>query len=491
MASTSATNSAASDRKAAVVTRFAPSPTGYLHIGGARTALFNWLFARHHGGTYLLRIEDTDRARSTEPAIEAIFDGLNWLGLGGDEAPVFQFARSDRHAEVANQLLAAGHAYRCYLSQAELAARREAAQAERRPFRIDSEWREADPTTWPADQAYVIRIKAPRDGDTVIEDLVQGSITVSNSEIDDFVILRSDGTPTYMLAVVVDDHDMGVTHVIRGDDHINNAFRQLVVIRAMHTIEQAAGTGAWPDPFYAHIPLIHGADGAKLSKRHGALGVDAYRDELGLLPEAVVNYLMRLGWGHGDDEFISRDQAVDWFDIAQVNKGAARFDLKKLLNLNGHYIRLADDARLAGEVAKRLDIDGAAQIALLTTAMPVLKLRAADLNELSDGARFLFAARPITPDAKAAALLTDETRALLGQIHDRLYPVTDWTVEALEVVVKALAEECGLGLGKLAQPLRAALTGTTTSPGIFDVLALLGHDEVIGRIRDQQVGATT
>ena len=475
-----------------IVTRFAPSPTGFLHIGGARTALFNWLFARHHGGTYLLRIEDTDRARSTEPAIEAIFDGLSWLGLAGDEPPVFQFARSQRHAEVAHQLLDAGHAYRCYLTQDELAARRQAAQAERRPFRIDSEWRDADPATWPADQAYVIRAKAPRDGETMIDDLVQGPITVSNREIDDFVILRSDGTPTYMLAVVVDDHDMGVTHVIRGDDHINNAFRQLVVIRAMHTIELAANTGAgWPDPFYAHIPLIHGADGTKLSKRHGALGVDAYRDELGLLPEAVVNYLLRLGWGHGDEEFIARDQAVEWFDIADVNKGAARFDLKKLLNLNGHYLRLANDSRLAGEVAKRLELTEAAPIALLTTAMPVLKVRAADLNELTEGARFLFARRPITPDAKAAALLTQDARGLLARAFDRLDSADDWTSETLEAALKGLAEELGLGLGKLAQPLRAALTGQTTSPGIFDVLVLIGRDEALGRIRDQLADVST
>ncbi len=492
MASASVTNSATdlgtSDRKPAVVTRFAPSPTGFLHIGGARTALFNWLFARHHGGTYLLRIEDTDRARSTEPAIAAIFDGLSWLELDGDEPPVFQFARSTRHAEVAHRLLAAGHAYRCYLTQEELAERRAAAQAERRPFRIESEWRDADPATWPADLPYVIRVKAPREGETVIDDLVQGPITVSNREIDDFVILRGDGTPTYMLAVVVDDHDMGVTHVIRGDDHINNAFRQLVVIRAMHTIEQADGTGAWPDPAYAHIPLIHGADGAKLSKRHGALGVDAYRDELGLLPEAVVNYLLRLGWGHGDEEFIARDQAVAWFDIADVNKGAARFDLKKLLNLNGHYIRQADDARLAGEVAQRLNLAGASALALLTTAMPVLKVRAADLNELAAGARFLFAVRPITPDDKAAALLTDDSRALLGAAHGALTAAPEWTAEALEAAIKALAADLGLGLGKLAQPLRAALTGQTTSPGIYDVLVLLGRDEALARIGDQAIG---
>jgi glutamyl-tRNA synthetase len=489
MASTSVTNSAACDRNPAVVTRFAPSPTGYLHIGGARTALFNWLFARHHGGTYLLRIEDTDRARSTEPAIEAIFDGLSWLGLNGDQAPVFQFARSARHAEIAQRMLDAGHAYRCYLTQAELAARREAAQAERRPFRIDSEWRDADPATWPADQAYVVRMKAPREGETVIHDLVQGTITVNNREIDDFVILRSDGTPTYMLAVVVDDHDMGVTHVIRGDDHINNAFRQLVVIRAMHTIEQAAGTGAWPDPAYAHIPLIHGADGAKLSKRHGALGVDAYRDELGLLPEAVINYLLRLGWGHGDDEIISRDQAVAWFDIADVNKGAARFDLKKLLNLNGHYLRLADDARLSDEVAKRLGLTDPTQRALLETAMPVLKVRAADLNELADAARFLFARRPIEPDAKAAALLTADARALLGQTFAVLDRLPEWTVETIETALKALAGDLGLGLGKLAQPLRAALTGQTTSPGIFDVLVLIGRAETLARLGDQMADA--
>eukprot|EP01037_Dinobryon_pediforme_P008572 gene8572-8664_t len=387
--------------------------------------------------------------RRPAPAIAAIFDGLSWLGLDGDEPPVFQFARSTRHAEVAHRLLAAGHAYRCYLTQEELAERRAAAQAERRPFRIESEWRDADPATWPADLPYVIRVKAPREGETVIHDLVQGPITVSNREIDDF----------------------------------------LVVIRAMHTIEQAEGTGAWPDPAYAHIPLIHGADGAKLSKRHGALGVDAYRDELGLLPEAVVNYLLRLGWGHGDEEFIARDQAVEWFDIADVNKGAARFDLKKLLNLNGHYIRQADDARLAGEVAKRLNLAEPSDLALLTAAMPVLKVRAADLNELAEGARFLFAVRPITPDDKAAALLTDDARALLGAACGALTAAPDWTAEALEAAIKALAADLGLGLGKLAQPLRAALTGQTTSPGIYDVLVLLGRDEALARIGDQHTGA--
>lgn len=464
---------AATGEPRGVVTRFAPSPTGYLHIGGARTALFNWLFARHHGGKYLLRIEDTDRARSTDSAIEAIFDGLEWLGLAGDEPATFQFARSDRHAAVANELLANGHAYRCYLTQEELQARREAAQAERRTFRIDSEWRDADPATAPADQPFVVRIKAPREGETVIEDLVQGRVAVQNAELDDFVLLRSDGTPTYMLAVVVDDHDMGVTHVIRGDDHLNNAFRQLAIIRAM----------GWPEPAYGHVPLIHGHDGAKLSKRHGALGVDAYRDEMGVLPEALFNYLLRLGWGHGDDEIISREQAVEWFDIAHVGKSPSRFDLAKLLNLNAHYLREADDARLAELVAAKLTDD--ADLNLLTQAMPVLKVRAKDVNELAASSAFLFAQRPLTIEEKAQALLTDDARALLGSIHARIAALDEWAIDTLEASLKAMAEELGLGLGKLAQPLRAALTGQTTSPGIFDVLVLLGREESLARIGAQ------
>jgi glutamyl-tRNA synthetase len=461
-----------------VVTRFAPSPTGYLHIGGARTALFNWLFARHHGGKYLLRIEDTDRARSTESAIAAIHDGLDWLGLAGDEPAIMQFARSGRHAEVAHQLLAAGHAYRCYLTNEELAERRAAAQAERRPFRIDSEWRDADPASAPSDKPFVVRIKAPKEGETVIADLVQGQVTVNNAELDDFVILRSDGTPTYMLAVVVDDHDMGVTHVIRGDVHLNNAFRQLAIIRAM----------GWPEPEYAHVPLIHGSDGAKLSKRHGALGVDAYRDELGILPDALFNYLLRLGWGHGDDEIISRQDAVKWFDIDHVGKSPSRFDLAKLRNLNGHYLREADDAALAALVAARLP--AGSDIDLLVQAMPVLKVRAHDVVELADGAAFLFARRPLALDAKAEALLTEDSRAILGQLKVHLGAENHWTSDGLEASLKQLAAELGLGLGKLAQPLRAALTGQTTSPGIFDVLALLGREESLARIADQAASAT-
>lgn len=473
MASGSATGEATGSK--AVVTRFAPSPTGYLHIGGARTALFNWLFARHHGGKYLLRIEDTDRVRSTDAAIDAIFDGLGWLGLEGDEPPVFQFARSERHAQVAAQMLENGDAYRCYLTPEQLAERRQKAQEEHRPFRIDSEWRDADPSTWPADKPYVVRVKARRDGETTIDDLVQGTVTVQNIEIDDFVILRSDGTPTYMLAVVVDDNDMGVTHVLRGDDHLNNAFRQLVVIEAM----------GWNVPVYGHVPLIHGSDGAKLSKRHGALGVDAYRDELGILPEAVFNYLLRLGWGHGDEEIISREQAVEWFDMVDVGKSPSRFDLAKLQNLNGHYLREADDERLAALVAPRIEAPARADLSLLARAMPVLKVRAKDLNELAEGAAFLFADRPLAMSEKALGLLNDEARSRLAVVHERLSILADWTLEGLEASLKAMAEELGLGLGKLAQPLRAALTGQTTSPGIFDVLVLLGREESLARIGAQ------
>lgn len=457
---------------AGIVTRFAPSPTGYLHLGGARTALFNWLYARHHGGTFLLRIEDTDRARSTQPAIDAILAGLQWLGIDWDGDAVFQFARADRHAEVAHQMVANGHAYRCYMTQDEIAAQREAAQAAKQPLRIRSPWRDADPATAPDSQPFVVRLKAPREGATTIDDQVQGSVTVQNSELDDLILLRSDGTPTYMLAVVVDDHDMGVTHVIRGDDHLNNAFRQLPIYKA----------NGWPEPVYAHIPLIHGTDGAKLSKRHGAVGIEAYRDELGILPEAFDNYLLRLGWGHGDDEIISREQATEWFDLDAVGKSPSRFDLKKLENLNGHYIRAADDARLAGLVA---GIGGYTDVDLLTRAMPVLKARAANLNELSDGAAFLFAVRPLAMDQTASDLLTADARALLAALHAALDAVQQWDQETIEAAVRQVADSTGVKLGQVAQPLRAALTGRKTSPGIFDVLALLGKEESLGRIADQ------
>lgn len=474
----------ASGEKRAVVTRFAPSPTGFLHIGGARTALFNWLFAKHHGGRYLLRIEDTDRVRSTEQAIDAILDGLDWLGLMSDEEPVYQFARAQRHAEVAHQMLASGHAYKCFATPEELTELREAQRAARQPMRYDGRWRDRSPAEAPEGAPFVIRLKAPREGETVIEDAVQGRVVVRNAELDDMILLRSDGTPTYMIAVVVDDHDMGVTHVIRGDDHLNNAFRQLGIYRAMAEIE-----GGWEEPVYAHIPLIHGADGAKLSKRHGALGVDAYRDEMGLLPEAVVNYLLRLGWGHGDEEIISRERAIELFDLAGVGRSPARFDLKKLENLNGHYIREADDVRLADlvvtRVARLIGRDLAdADTALLRQAMAALKPRARTLDEIADGALFLFAQRPLAPDEKAAALLNEDGRALLASCIAALGAVEHWTPEAIEEPIRAVAEQAGLGLGKVAQPLRAALTGRTTSPGIFDVLFLLGKEETLARLSD-------
>ena len=461
-----------------VVTRFAPSPTGFLHIGGARTALFNWLYARHHGGKALLRIEDTDRKRSTQEAIDAILDGLDWLGLDFDEEPTFQSQRADRHAEVAHQLLEAGHAYKCFATPEELEAMRAEQRAAKQPLRYDGRWRDRNPSDAPEGAPYVVRLKTPNEGETAIDDEVQGRVTVRNAEIDDYILLRADGTPTYMLAVVVDDHDMGVTHVIRGDDHLNNAFRQLPIYRAMNEI-----VGDWPEPTYAHVPLIHGADGAKLSKRHGAVGVEAYRDEMGVLPEALFNYLLRLGWGHGDREEITREEAVQLFDLDGVGKSPSRFDLKKLQNLNGHYIREADDARLARLVAD--EIGPQADAALLEQAMPVLKTRARDVGELAAGAGFLFKTRPLEMDEKAAGLLDADARALLGRISARLAEENDWTSEPLEATTKALAEELGLGLGKLAQPMRAALTGTTTSPGIFDVLVLLGKEEALARIDAQ------
>jgi glutamyl-tRNA synthetase len=459
-----------------VVTRFAPSPTGFLHIGGARTALFNLLFARHHGGKFRLRIEDTDKARSTQEAIDAILDGMTWLDLNWDDEVVYQSQRAARHVEVAEAMLASGHAYRCYATPEELAELREAQRAAKQPLRYDGRWRDRACGPEEEGKPFAVRLKAPREGETEIDDLVQGRVVVQNSELDDMILLRSDGTPTYMLAVVVDDHDMGVTHVIRGDDHLNNAFRQLGIIKAM----------GWPEPAYAHIPLIHGADGAKLSKRHGALGVDAYRDELGMLPEAVNNYLLRLGWGHGDEEIISREQAIEWFDLGGVGRSPSRFDQKKLENLNGHYLREANDARLAGLVAPRIaqligrDVDQA----LLTRAMPELKPRAKTLDEIADGALFLFATRPLTLDDKAAALLQGDAQTLLAQTQDALAVVSDWTAEGIEAAVRQVAEGAGIGLGKVAQPLRAALTGRTTSPGIFDVLVLLGREESLARLAD-------
>ena len=460
-----------------VVTRFAPSPTGFLHIGGARTALFNWLYARRNGGKFLLRIEDTDKARSTQAAIDAILDGMKWLGLDWDGDAYFQSHFADRHAEVARQMLANGHAYKCWMSQEELAAQREQAQRDRRPFKIVSRWRDCAED---GEGPYVVRLRAPQEGETAIDDRVQGQVTVQNSEIDDFVLLRSDGSPTYMLAVVVDDHDMGVTHVIRGDDHLNNAFRQLAIIRAMN----------WPEPVYGHVPLIHGQDGAKLSKRHGALGVETYRDELGFLPEALFNYLLRLGWGYGDEEIFSREDATRWFDLAQVGRSPSRFDVKKLENLNGHYIREADDRRLAALIDHRIEgalnrgLD-AGDVDLLARAMAVLKPRAKDLNELAEGALFLFKARPLDMDEKAEALLERSARDLLALVHDRLSRAAEWTAEATEQAVREVAEAEGVKLGQVAQPLRAALTGRATSPGIFDVLMLLGRDESLARVADQ------
>ena len=455
-----------------VVTRFAPSPTGFLHIGGARTALFNWLYARHHGGRFLLRIEDTDKARSTRAAIDAIVDGMRWLGLDWDDETHFQSEFAARHAEVAQELLAGGHAYRCWMTPEELAAQRAEAQRERRPFRTRSPWRDRDEGR---NEPFVVRLKAPQEGETVIDDRVQGRVAVQNEELDDFVLLRSDGSPTYMLAVVVDDHDMGVTHVIRGDDHLNNAFRQLAIVRAM----------GWPEPIYGHVPLIHGQDGAKLSKRHGALGVDAYRDALGILPEALSNYLLRLGWGHGDEEIISREDAVKWFDLDHVGRSPSRFDLKKLESLNGHYLREADPARLAALVAPKI---AGADEALLARAMPVLTVRAKDLNELAEGAAFLFARRPLAMDEKAAVLLEGRARELLALVHAALAKVADWSAEATEQAVREVAEAEGVKLGQVAQPLRAALTGRATSPGIFDVLTLLGREESLARVADAMTG---
>jgi glutamyl-tRNA synthetase len=467
-----------------VVTRFAPSPTGYLHIGGARTALFNWLYAKHTGGEMLLRVEDTDRERSTGAATVAILDGLKWLGLDWDGEPVSQFERSERHREVAEELVRRGKAYHCYASQEELTEMREKARAEGKPPRYDGRWRDRAPSDAPAGVKPVVRIKAPQDGFTVVADKVQGEVRFPNKDLDDFIILRSDGNPTYMHAVVVDDHDMGVTHIIRGDDHLTNAARQTIIYEAM----------GWDVPVMAHIPLIHGADGAKLSKRHGALGVEAYR-EMGYLPAALRNYLVRLGWSHGDDEIMSLDQMIEWFEIEDVNKGAARFDFAKLEALNGVYMRQSDDADLLAQFEATLPYlpGGGDMVAALTperraqllVAMSGLKDRAKTLIELKDGAAFLFAARPLAMEEKAEQILADGGRDVVRHLLPRLEAVGDWSASETEAAVRTYAEEAGLKLGKAAQPLRAALTGRSVSPGVFDVLAVLGRDESLGRLRDQ------
>jgi glutamyl-tRNA synthetase len=467
-----------------VVTRFAPSPTGFLHIGGARTALFNWLYARRHGGRMMLRIEDTDRERSTQAAIDAIIDGMEWLGLDWDGDVVYQFSRAPRHAEVAQELLARGMAYRCYATPQELEEMREKARAEKRPPRYDGRWRDRDPSEAPAGAPFVVRIKAPETGETLIEDAVQGRVVFPNKDLDDFILLRSDGTPTYMLAVVVDDHDMGVTQIIRGDDHLTNAARQKHIYEAM----------GWQTPAFAHIPLIHGPDGAKLSKRHGALGVDAYR-AMGYLPAALRNYLVRLGWSQGDKEFFTLQEMIEAFDLSQVHRSPARFDFAKLENMNGHYLRDTPDDELFDILLKTLPyLEGGRAVsdalddmkrAQLRAALPGLKARAKTLNELVDGAGFLFVQRPLPMDEKAQKLLSPEAKSRLAALGPKLAALSEWTAAATEGVVRSLSAELGVKLGDLAQPLRAALTGRSTSPGIFDVLEILGRDESLARIADQ------
>ena len=467
-----------------IVTRFAPSPTGFLHIGGARTALFNWLYARKHGGKMLLRIEDTDRERSTEPAIAAILDGLKWLELDWDGDVVYQFTRAARHREVAEALLAGGHAYRCYATPEELAEMRAKARAEGRTRLYDGMWRDRDAAEARIDIKPTIRLRSPLTGETVIEDQVQGRVIWQNENLDDLVLLRGDGNPTYMLAVVVDDHDMGVTHVIRGDDHLINAARQKQIYDAL----------GWGVPSMSHIPLIHGPDGSKLSKRHGALGVDAYR-AMGYLPAALRNYLVRLGWSHGDQEIFSTEEMMRAFDLSGIGRSAARFDFAKLENLNGHYIRHSDDQSLVTQFERVLDYvpDGTelkakltdARRAQLLAAMPSLKERAKTLIELINSSYFIFADRPLEIEPKAKALLTPETRELIDRLRAALAAVDPWTAETTEAAMRAFAEASNLKLGAVAQPLRVALTGKTTSPGIFEVLWVLGKQECLSRLGDQ------
>ncbi len=459
-----------------IVTRFAPSPTGYLHIGGARTALFNWLYARGRGGRFLLRIEDTDRARSTPEATEAILKGLTWLGLDWDGDVISQFARADRHAEVAREMLAGGTAYRCFSTPDEIEAFREAARAEGRSTLFQSPWRDADPASYP-DAPYVIRLKAPRDGETLIDDKVQGAVRFGNDQLDDMVLLRSDGTPTYMHAVVVDDHDMGVTHVIRGDDHLNNAARQAQVYRAM----------GWPEPVWAHIPLIHGPDGKKLSKRHGAVGLEEYQ-KMGYPAAGMRNYLARLGWSHGDDEIFSDAEAKDWFDLSGIGKAPARLDFKKLDHVSGQHIARMDDAELVREIAAYRAAVGEAPFSApqkegLARAMYCLKDRAKTLGELVDKAHFVLAQRPFTPDEAAEKALDSVSRRILGELTPHLQNAS-WDRDTLEAVVAGIAESNGMKLGKLAGPLRAALSGRTVSPSVFDMMLVIGRDETIARLSD-------
>jgi len=461
-----------------VVTRFAPSPTGFLHVGGARTALFNWLYARHTNGKFLLRIENTDRARSTDEAVQAIFDGLDWLGLAHDGEVVFQAKGAERHGELARQMLDTGQAYRCWCTPDELTEMREQARAEGRRMFYDRRWRDRDPAEAPAGIAPVVRFRAPTEGETIVEDLVQGAVRVANAQLDDMILLRSDGTPTYMLSVVADDHDMGVTHAIRGDDHLTNAARQTQLFLAF----------GWQPPQYAHIPLIHGADGAKLSKRHGALAVAAYA-EMGVLAEAMCNYLLRLGWSHGDDEIISREQAIEWFELASIGRSPARFDMERLNSLNGHYIRQVDDSRLVSllepHIADLLDTAlNPAHFERLESLIPSLKTRANNLLEIAENAQFLFLQRPLSFDKKATKIITPASRIMVAELLTELEALEDWGTETLELAVREFIDSHSLKMGDIAQPLRASLTGKSVSPGIFDVMISLGREESLGRLSD-------
>jgi glutamyl-tRNA synthetase len=461
-----------------VVTRFAPSPTGYLHIGGARTALFNWLYARGRGGRFLLRIEDTDRARHNEAAVEAIVDGLAWLGIDWDGEPISQFSRTARHAEVARALLDKGAAYRCYMTPEETDAAR--AQAREGKFRFESPWREANPASAPEGAPFAVRFKAPRDGETIVRDVVQGDIRFPNPALDDLIILRSDGAPTYNLAVVVDDHDMGVTHVIRGDDHLTNAARQQQIYEAL----------GWPVPVFAHVPLIHGPDGAKLSKRHGALGVEAYRDE-GYLPEGLANYLLRLGWSHGDDEIIPRGKALEWFDITGINKAPARLDFEKLNNVNAHYMRMLTNEAFVAKALPFLEAAGCAvddaRKAMLVRAAGSLKERCANLKQAPEAAAFVFLARPIAIEGKAKKPLEREgARRILNELAAALTLYSDWSApEALESALKGFAAAKNLGFGEIGPAARAALTGGLPSASLGEVLYALGPAESLARLSDQ------